>query len=188
VLIGAHSADGALRGAVDEARAVASLYDGEYLFEEELTLEALRKSAREADLIHLAAHGVSRLDAPLFSYLRLADGHLTALDCFDLELDCALVTLSACESGRGVVAPGDEQIGLPRAFLYAGARAVVHSLWRIDDRVTQRLMTDFYRALRAGAGRSAALRSAQLTCMRSEGTHPFVWAGFVLLGDWRKED
>jgi CHAT domain-containing protein len=187
-LIGAHSADGALPGALDEARSVAALFAGEYLFENELTLENVKRASGEADLIHLAAHGVSRLDAPLFSYLRLADGHLTALDCFDLELDCALVTLSACESGRGVIAPGDEQIGLPRAFLYAGARAVVHSLWRIDDRVTQRMMTDFYSALRAGMGRSAALRHAQLTCMRYDGTHPFVWAGFVLLGDWRREE
>jgi tetratricopeptide (TPR) repeat protein len=188
LLIGAHSAGGTLPGALAEARAVASLYDGEALYEDELTLENLKRSSREVDLIHLATHGVSRLDAPLFSYLRLANGHLTALDCFDLELDCALVTLSACESGRGFIAPGDEQIGLPRAFLYAGARAVLHSLWRIDDVVTQRLMSDFYTGLQAGLGRSAALRRAQLMCMRSQGTHPFLWAGFVLLGDWRKEE
>jgi CHAT domain-containing protein len=186
-LIGAHSADGALPGALEEATAVAALFPGAVLFESALTLDNFKQSAPEADLIHLAAHGVSRLDAPLFSYVRLADGHLTAPDCFDLELDCALVTLSACESGRGLIAPGDEQIGLPRAFLYAGARAVVHSMWRIDDRATQRLMTDFYGALRAGASRGGALRQAQLASLRSEGSHPFVWAGFVLLGDWRKE-
>jgi CHAT domain-containing protein len=148
-------------------------------------LTQFRQSARDADIIHLATHGVSRLDKPLFSYLRLADGHLTALDCFDLELDCALVTLSACESGRGVVDAGDEQIGLPRAFLYAGARAVVHSLWRIDDRVTQTLMQHFYSELRAGQGRGAALRSAQLACLDSDNRHPFFWAALVLTGDWR---
>ena len=54
--------------------------------------------------------------------------------CLPSGLNCALVTLSACESGRGSIVAGDEQIGLPRAFLYAGARAVLHSLWRIDDR------------------------------------------------------
>ncbi|HEX8966228.1 MAG TPA: CHAT domain-containing protein, partial [Chloroflexota bacterium] len=187
-LVGANSADGALPGAIEEATAVARLYETDSLSEGELTLANLSKRAREADLIHLAAHGVSRTDAPLFSYLRLADGHLTALDCFDLELDCALVTLSACESGRGTVAPGDEQIGLARAFLYAGARAVLHSLWRIDDRVTRQLMIDFYSGLHAGLGRGAALRQAQLACLRSEGTHPFVWAAFVLVGDWRKEE
>jgi CHAT domain-containing protein len=186
-LIAAHSAGGALPGAIAEAEAVARLYPAECLLEEQLTLGTLAERAKDADLLHIAAHGVSRLDAPLFSYLRLADGHLTALDCFELELDCALVTLSACESGRGVIAPGDEQIGLARAFLYAGARAVLHSLWRIDDRATEQLMTDFYTRLRAGFGRGAALREAQLTCLSSEAAHPLLWAAFVLVGDWRRE-
>jgi tetratricopeptide (TPR) repeat protein len=184
--IGAYSANGALPGVIDEAKAVSALFDSVHVFENEFTVGRLRQGVREADLIHLAAHGVSRVDAPQFSYLQLADGRLTTLDCFDLDLDCALVTLSACESGRGVVVPGDEQIGLARAFLYAGARAVVHSLWRIDDRATQRMMTDFYTGLKTGLGRGAALRQAQLACLRSE-AHPFAWAALELLGDWREE-
>lgn len=184
-LVVAHSAGGALPGAVAEARAVAGLFPGESLLEEQVTLDNLRRDVRNADIVHLATHGVARLDMPLFSYLRLADGHLTALDCFELELDCALVTLSACESGRGVVAAGDEQIGLPRAFLYAGARSVLHSLWRIDDRATQVLMERFYAELRAGQGRGASLRSAQLAALRSTDAHPFWWAALVLVGDWR---
>jgi CHAT domain-containing protein len=184
-LVVAHSGGGELPGAIAEAETVAALYQSDRLFEDEVTLPRLREHARQADLIHIAAHGVARLDAPLFSYLRIAGGQLTALDCFDLELDCALVTLSACESGRGVVDAGDEQIGLPRAFLYAGARAVLHSLWRIDDRATQQLMERFYTELRAGTGRGAALRAAQLDSLGSDGVHPFLWAAFVLVGDWR---
>ena len=155
------------------------------LVEEELTLGELKRRARNADLIHLGAHGVARLDAPLFSYLRLADGHLTALDCFDLELDCCLVTLSACESGRGFVSAGDEHIGLPRAFLYAGARAVLYSLWRIDDHATRILMQHFYAQLKSGLGRAAALRNAQLQMLSAGASHPFLWAGLALVGDWR---
>jgi CHAT domain-containing protein len=184
-LVVANGASGALPGAVAEARAVAELFPGESLLDEQVTLQNLRRNVPDADIIHLATHGVARLDMPLFSYLRLADGHLTALDCFELELDCALVTLSACESGRGVVAAGDEQIGLPRAFLYAGARSVLHSLWRIDDRATQLLMQHFYADLRAGRGRGAALRNAQLAALRSADAHPFWWAALVLVGDWR---
>jgi CHAT domain-containing protein len=184
-LVVAHSAAGVLPGAVDEARRVADLFPGECLLEEQATGARLRERAPQADLLHIATHGVSRLDAPLFSYLRLADGHLTAADCFELELDCALVTLSACESGRGVVDAGDEQIGLPRAFLYAGARSVVYSLWRIDDRATQSLMECLYGELRAGRGRGAALRAAQLASLRRAGSHPWWWAGLVLVGDWR---
>ncbi|MDQ6669272.1 MAG: CHAT domain-containing protein [Chloroflexota bacterium] len=185
-MVVAHSSDGTLPGAIAEAKAIARIYQTESLLEERATVARLREGARDADLIHLATHGVSRVDAPLFSYLRLADGHLSALDCFDLELDCALVTLSACESGRGVVDAGDEQIGLPRAFLYAGARAVLHSLWRIDDRATQTLMEHFYIELRAGRGRAASLRAAQLASLRQSGSaHPFLWAALVLVGDWR---
>jgi CHAT domain-containing protein len=187
MLVGANSADGALPGALEEARAVAGLYDAARLFEGELTRAELKRRARDADLIHLAAHGVARLDAPLFSYLRLADGHQTALDCFDLELDCSLVTLSACESGTGAISAGDEQIGLPRAFLYAGARSVVHSLWRIDDQFTRNLMQRFYTELKSGRGRAAALRTAQLEQMRSGAIHPFLWASLTLVGDWREE-
>jgi CHAT domain-containing protein len=187
MLVGAYSADGALPGALAEARSVAALFGAATLLEDELTLAALKRRAREADLIHLAAHGVSRLDAPLFSYLRFADGHQTALDCFDLELDCRLVTLSACESGRGFVSAGDEQIGLARAFLYAGARAVVHSLWRIDDRFTQTLMERFYTELQSGRGPAAALRTAQLEQLHAGAIHPFLWASLTLVGDWREE-
>jgi CHAT domain-containing protein len=184
-LVVAHSADGVLPGAVAEALAVADLFPGDCLVEQQVTVPNLKAAAADADIIHLAMHGVARLDAPLFSYLRLADGHLTALDCFDFELDCALVTLSACESGRAVVAAGDEQLGLPRAFLYAGARSVLHSLWRIDDRATQALMQRFYVDLRAGHGRGASLRNAQLAALGSNRSHPFWWAAFVLVGDWR---
>jgi CHAT domain-containing protein len=184
-LVVANSADGALPGTLAEAHTVADLFPGECLLEEQVTLPNLRQRVRQADIIHLATHGVARLDMPLFSYLRLADGHLTALDCFELELDCALVTLSACESGGGVVAAGDEQIGLPRAFLYAGARSVLHTLWRVDDRATQVLMQRFYTDLRAGRGRGASLRNAQLAGLRSPDAHPVLWAGLVLVGDWR---
>lgn len=182
----AHSADGAVPGAVAEGHAVADVLGAARYIEAEATRQQLRTVALNADVLHIAAHGYARADAPLFSSLRLADGDLTALDCFDLELDAALVTLSACETGYGVLEPGDEHIGLTRAFLYAGARSVVHSRWRIDDAVTTSLMTHFYRELHSGKGRAASLRTAQLACASEERTaHPFYWAPFTLVGDWR---
>jgi tetratricopeptide (TPR) repeat protein len=184
----AHSNDGALPGAVAEAQLVAALFDaGECLLEEKATRDRIARQAATVDVLHLAAHGEARPDAPLFSFLRLADGRLTALDCFELELDCGLVTLSACESGQAVLAPGDEPIGLTRALLYAGARAVLHTLWRVDDQSTLRLMETFYRCLRAGRGRAEALRAAQLDLLQDrehEWRHPFFWAPLVLVGDW----
>src|SRR5258708_17598711 len=77
-LVIAHSAGGALPGAIAEAGTVAELYPGETLLEEQVTLENLRRAVRDADIIHLATHCVARLDIPLFSDLRLADRPLAA--------------------------------------------------------------------------------------------------------------
>jgi CHAT domain-containing protein len=92
-----------------------------------------------------------------------------------------LVTLSACESGRGTVLLGDEVIGLPRAFLGAGAASVVVSLWLVQDETTVTLMTHWYRQLRERMGRAASLRAAQ-EVLRERYPHPYYWAPFVLIG------
>src|SRR5207253_744171 len=160
-LVIAHGSDGLLPGALIEGETVARLFGATRLFDAQATVANVRRHIRAADVVHVAAHGHARPDAPLFSHLRLADGQLTALDCLDLEIDCELVTLSACETGHAVVAAGDEPIGLTRSLLYAGARSVIQSLWRVDDDATRRLMSDMYARLRAGAGRAAALRAAQ---------------------------
>jgi CHAT domain-containing protein len=183
----AHSADGRLPRVRAEGEAVAALFGGDRLFDEDATVESVRDRVRDADLLHIAAHGLSRSDAPNFSHIGLADGQLTAFDCLDLELDCELVALSACETGRAVVAPGDEQIGLTRSFLYAGARSVLQSLWRVEDEATSRLMVGFYQRLRRGRGRAAALRAAQLDMLASAAhRHPVFWAAFGLVGDWSR--
>jgi CHAT domain-containing protein len=186
VVVG-NSSDGLLPGALAEADQVAALFDATRLFEREATVDNLKKHLQRAMLVHVAAHGSSRPDAPLFSNLRLADGQLTALDCLGLELDCELVTLSACETGRAVVAAGDEPIGLTRSLLYAGARSVIQSLWRVDDNATRELMCDMYQRLRQGEGRAHALREAQRAFLRDASdarAHPAFWAAFGLVGDW----
>jgi CHAT domain-containing protein len=117
----------------------------------------------------------------MFSSLKLGDGWLTAADVLDLDLAGALVTLSACESGRNEVFGGDELIGLTRAFLGAGAATLVASLWLVQDETTAELMERWYEHLRNGIGRAAALRKAQLT-LKDRFVHPYYWAPFVLIG------
>ncbi|MDQ3274029.1 MAG: CHAT domain-containing protein, partial [Actinomycetota bacterium] len=92
----------------------------------------------------------------------------------------ALVTLSACETGRQQ-AVGGEAVGLPRAFLAAGAAAVVTSLWVADDRSTGAQMHDFYDRLRQGLTPTGALRQAQLDSARRD-PHPYYWAPFTVTG------
>jgi CHAT domain-containing protein len=131
--------------------------------------------------LHFATHAVFRKDNPLFSALRLADGWLFAHDLYRRRLDCSLVTLSACHTGTGAIAPGDEVLGLVHGFLYAGARAVLVSLWAADDAATAALMRECYSGMAEGMSRAAALRSAQ-KAVRERWPHPYHWAAFTLVG------
>jgi len=126
---------------------------------------------------------------------------LTALEAADLELgQVELVVLSACNTGRGQVAGGEGVLGLQRAFQLAGARSVVASLWRVPDEETHQLMREFYRRVWSDkpVPRAEALRQAQLWMLENwkprgglerpapQGPPPpYVWAAFVLSGDWR---
>ncbi|MFN8459061.1 MAG: CHAT domain-containing protein [Anaerolineae bacterium] len=123
--------------------------------------------------------------------LRLGpDETLTALEVLkSLRLRCDLVTLSACESGLSRVRRGDELIGFMRAFSYAGARALVDTLWRVNDRPTRLLMERFYQEIEAGLGFAEALKRAQLYVKHlSDQTgqplfaDPYYWAAFSLIG------
>ena len=111
------------------------------------------------------------------------DGLLTAEDVTALDLlDTECVVLSACETGLGDVQAGEGIFGLRRAFLVAGARAVLVSLWRVPDRETQELMGDFYGRILAHQPRGAALRQAQLQ-LKQRHPHPRIWGAFICQGD-----
>jgi CHAT domain-containing protein len=95
-----------------------------------------------------------------------------------------LVVLSACDSGLGETGFGTGVYGLQQAFITAGARSLVMSLWMVDDKATTDLMVDFYGALARGAARSEALREAELKMLADPArAHPFYWASFIHYGD-----
>jgi CHAT domain-containing protein len=168
----------------DEVLALSALFSNPVtLIDAEATLPALHQHTRHADLLHMACHGQFRPDNPLFSSLQLGDGWLTVRDAYRLNLDCDLLTLSACETGLNAFSPGDELLGMARGFLAAGAPALLVSLWIVDDKATASLMVDFYTSLREGAGPAAALRTAQRRQMQRT-SHPYFWAPFALMGRW----
>jgi CHAT domain-containing protein/tetratricopeptide (TPR) repeat protein len=111
------------------------------------------------------------------------DGLLTAEDVTGLDLLATeLVVLSACQTGLGRVHVGEGVFGLRRAFVLAGAKTLVMSLWKVPDDQTHELMEDFYRHLLAGQGRAEALRQAQLA-MKAKYPDPFYWGAFICQGD-----
>jgi CHAT domain-containing protein len=93
-----------------------------------------------------------------------------------------LVTLSACDTGLGDAFAGEGVAGLNQAFLAAGARRVMLSLWKVPDRETSLLMQDFYTRYANGDDPAEALRAAKLE-LEHQGLPPRDWAAFVLNGE-----
>jgi hypothetical protein len=147
----------------------------------EATAERFLALAREAEWIHFAGHGGWRADAPEASGLRMHDRWLLAGELADVTIRARWVTLSACHSARALVRPGEEWFGLARAFLLAGAAAVVATQWDGEDEATARLMSDLYTRLASGTPLTRSLAMAQ-SARAGAGEHPFDWAGFAVLG------
>jgi len=151
---------------------------------------ALRKvAAPDVDLLHVATH--ARIDAqrPRLSALALTPespkdnpaSTFGLLDILGLKLNAKLVVLSACETSRGKLLPGEGVLGPAQAFLQAGSAAVLASYWRVDDEVTADFMQRFYRYLLVDRlSASAALRKTQLESAASGKT--YEWAAFSLYG------
>ncbi|MFP2924428.1 tetratricopeptide repeat protein [Pyxidicoccus sp. 3LG] len=113
---------------------------------------------------------------------RREDSLVTALELAGLDLwGTQLVVLSACDTGLGDIKRGQGVYGLRRAFVMAGAEAVVASLWSVNDETTRELMEGYYRNLLAGQGRITALREAMRT-QRRKHPHPYFWAPFIAIG------
>lgn len=189
-----------LAGARQEATGVAGLFGSAAFLGSEATESHLRASLRERpSLIHLAAHGIRDFEHPRQSYVALTadrdatvmpagpeDGRLTAFEVeelLDLQ-NTELVTLSACETALGDLNPGDEVVGLTRSFLVAGSRAVLSTLWKVDDKASSELMQKFYQHWQAGAPAAMALRQAQNEIrLETKTAAPYYWAGYILTGD-----
>lgn len=140
---------------------------------------------------HLATHGVFDESIPEFSGLVFTllqrDGNsrfgfLKAHDIARLNVPAELVVLSACDSAAGENVNGEGVMGLSYAFLHAGAKQVIATLWSVDDARSRELMVVFYRELmRNGRNAAEALRQSQMKLMRKPATSaPYYWAGFTL--------
>ena len=173
-----------------EAENLAELFSVTPLLGGAVTRDAFRQTIADMDIIHFAGHGYFHPSQALESGLRLADNEvLTAREVFSLEgLRAHLVTLSGCETGVNENRPGDELIGLTRAFLYTGSPSLLVSLWRVADNSTAFLMKQFYSYLRESPTvlKVDALRRAILnTKAQSRWSSFYHWAPFVLVGDYQ---
>ncbi|MHB9837751.1 CHAT domain-containing protein [Paraburkholderia terrae] len=186
----------ALPGAEAEVRGIAPLFARQEVFlQSSATRVSFRENAPTGRVLHVATHAEADTIDPLHSRILLApatqpaDGpdSLLAKDIYNLKLNnVSLVTLSACETGLGRIARGDEILGFTRAFFYAGATSLIVSMWPVADESSALTMRTFYAQLADGHEAIDAMRTAQLAVMQnSRFAHPFFWAPFDLMGGWR---
>ena len=145
----------------------------------------VKEKASSYEVLHFATHATFDNDDPFNSSLLLAsdgvnDGKLTVEEIYQLQLKPSLVVLSACETGLGKYSAGDEIIGFYRAFMYAGAKSIIATLWPIADEASSFLINEFYQSLKKNS-LGESLRMAQLKT-KEQYPNPVNWAGFVLVG------
>lgn len=172
-----------------EARMVARYgADAELRVGNDATGAFLRRAPLDRfDIVHIAAHAVVDDRVTTRTALALAPsdgeaGFVTAAHLASLDLDVDLVVLSACRSAGGVVVDGEGMQGLTAPLLRAGARSIVATSWRIDDRATVDVIGAFYDALSDGAAVADALRAAKLDAI-ARGAPPRDWAALTAIGD-----
>jgi CHAT domain-containing protein len=198
----------AIPGTEDQGRRIAQMFGkrSRLCVGAEATEQRARELAPKHRVLPFATHGIFEAGSPMVSGIRLArgdedDGYWEAREILQTRLEAELVVLSACETARAQLRQGEGIWGLSWALLTAGSTANVLSQWAVADQSTAELMTAFYRHWQhpdAGGGgggaritKAEALQRAQLELLegRSAGgrkhAHPFHWAPFILIGDWR---
>ena len=186
--------------AAEEVKALARLYGAnrsKVYVGADAREDRVKSEAGQAGILHFTTHGTLNNASPMYSYLTLAeggpndDGLLEAWELMQLDLKAQLAVLSACETARGRIGAGEGVIGFSWAMFIAGVPATVVSQWKVESASTRDLMVSFHRSLisprapqQAKPTKTDALRQAALKLMRNpETSHPFYWAGFVLVGD-----
>ncbi len=186
-----------LPGSRKEVAAIAELarrYSPRSSVHEHLGCEATPRALREAaatnpTLLHIATHGYINAYRPRLSALILApevgsNGSTATfglVEILRMRIASRLVVLSACDTSRGRLLPGEGVLGPAQAFLQAGATSVIASYWRIADEATAPFMRTFYRHLLVDhLAAAAALRQTQLDYARAGSVHE--WAAFTLFG------
>lgn len=181
-LVIGHSDHGKLPHCVEEAKFVRQFLGGKLYLEEKAQRHLLKSPP--CQVLHIAAHGEFRIDIPDLSFIKLEDGQLFTDDLLQHDLGYELITLSGCETGLAEVAANDELIGLGRGSLYAGAGALLVSLWKVDDNSTQQLMEIIYESLNEGLSKAKAVQFAQCQIIaRNRTLHPAFWGAFQLIGN-----
>lgn len=185
---------GKLRYNGDEVGKIESFFNAKTYLKKEATLQNFVSNASKYNILHLATHASANDEYPDYSYLAFTETKdstesniLYIKDLYNMTLNANMVTLSACQTGIGKLQKGQGMMSLSKGFYYAGAKSIVNTLWKINDKSTVQLMENFYEELSRGKSKTEALRLAKLKYLESTDDkllkHPYYWAAFVVSGD-----
>ena len=180
-----------LPGARREALEIAELLGVSATVGDEATKKQVLRQIRNVSLIHIAAHGDAERgeialtsNCPSRRTLREEDFMLTMEDVAKVGTRAKLVVLSCCHSGKGQIMKSEGVVGISRAFLAAGARSVLVTLWAVDDRATKEFMIRFYGHLKCDKLSASEALHQTIKWMRDSKRYRVKdWAPFVLIGD-----
>lgn len=179
----------------DEVQNIAGLMGGDAWVNQEVTKRAFLQAAGKYRYLHMAMHGDYDMEFAMNSALIFTkesdttDNFLRASEIYQMGLRCDMAVLSACNTAYGQLLRGEGVMSLARAFNYAGASAVVASLWSMPDHSTSEIMLLFYQYLRDGRPKDEALRLAKLEYLRNDALSspstrtPAHWAPAIVIGD-----
>ncbi|MEL6251978.1 MAG: CHAT domain-containing protein [Bacteroidota bacterium] len=181
---------------MQEVNQIADLVNGEARVGSSASKKGFLGEADKWQFLHMAQHAIKAED-PMMSHLlfskdekkkdTLSSGvdpqKLFAYEIYNQRIDCELAVLNACETGEGKMAQGEGMLSLSRAFRHAGAESVIMNKWAVNDESSYRILSEFYKYLKAGESTASALRNAKLYYLNnSNKAHPYFWAGSALIG------
>jgi len=186
----------ALEGSKKEARVIKTLFPNAKIFGQDRANETNLLGISSPKILHISTHGFFIKSEKILNPLlksgivlsganksikeRRSEGIITALELSGLKLrNTDLVILSACETGVGEIEEAEGVAGINKAFIQAGTKQIIMSLWSVNDKFTAQMMDRFYRGIKRGDRYSQALKEAKIWMIKNKNSHPFYWAGFV---------
>jgi len=176
-----------------EVKALEEEFNGFFAFDSLASEKVFKEKSSSFAVIHLAMHGLLNKREQVLSNLvftensdSLENNFLHVYEISKMELNADLVILSACETGFGKFERGNGIASLARAFMYAGAPAMIVSLWQVNDYATAQIMKNLYNNLTDGMHKDDALRQAKILYIKRAKdilAHPAFWSPFILVGN-----
>ncbi len=175
-----------LKHSVKEAEAIKKHYKGNYLFREKATKQAFLENAETANMLHLSTHASwGNNVAP--AHIQFYDATLYLPELYQLNLNAELVTLSACETGIGLLKTGEGAMSIARGFKASGTKNTLLSLWKVNDLSTSQVMERFYQGLSNKKSITLANQFSKIDYLSAKTISnpkksPYYWSGFTHYG------